>query len=154
MVPFTIDLIQNLGLTILQVINKYYFRGVMYFLIALVNVVLAVVLLNTVGLVGAALSTAVSMFIGNGLIMNWYYGKKVGLDILGFWRQMGKIILPVALLIAAFACAYWTLPTPHESWFSIIVAVAAYAGALAMVLWRFSMNDYEKGLVKRLLRKG
>ena len=94
------------------------------------------------------------MFIGNGLVMNWYYGKKVGLDILGFWQQMGKIILPVALLIAAFACAYWALPTPHESWFSVIAAVTAYTGALAMVLWRFSMNDYEKGLVKRLLRKG
>ena len=34
MVPFTIDLIQNLGLTIMQVANVYLYRGYMYLAIA------------------------------------------------------------------------------------------------------------------------
>lgn len=38
MAPFTIDLIQNLGLPILQVINQYDFRGAMYLGIAILNV--------------------------------------------------------------------------------------------------------------------
>ena len=34
MVPFTIDIVQNLGLTILQVMNRYGFRAKMYFIAA------------------------------------------------------------------------------------------------------------------------
>ena len=46
MVPFTIDLIQNLGLTIMQVANVYLYRGYMYLAIALVNVVVTIILLR------------------------------------------------------------------------------------------------------------
>lgn len=153
MVPFTIDLIQNLGLTILQVIDKYYFRGAMYLTIAVLNVVLTVIMLNTVGLVGAALSTAIAMFVGNGVIMNWYYKTKVGLDVAGFWRQMGSIVLPAALLVAVFACAYWLLPLPHASWVVFATAGALWVVTYISMLWKFSMNDYEKGLVRGLLHR-
>lgn len=153
MVPFTIDLIQNLGLTILQVIDKYYFRGAMYLVIALLNVVLTVVMLNAVGLAGAALSTAIAMLIGNGFIMNWFYKFKVGLDITNFWRQMLPIAIPVSLLVAVFACVYWLAPIPHASWFAFIAAGVFWVVGYVSILWRFSMNDYEKGLVRSVLHK-
>lgn len=153
MVPFTIDLIQNLGLTILQVIDKYYFRGAMYLVIALLNVVLTVVMLNAVGLAGAALSTAVAMLIGNGFIMNWFYKVKVGLDITNFWRQMLPIAIPASLLVAVFACVYWLTPIPHASWFAFIAAGVFWVVGYVSILWCFSMNDYEKGLVRSVLHK-
>ena len=153
MVPFTIDLIQNLGLTILQVIDKYYFRGAMYLVIALLNVVLTVVMLNAVGLAGAALSTAIAMLIGNGFIMNWFYKVKVGLDITNFWRQMLPIAIPVSLLVAVFACVYWLAPIPHASWFAFIAAGVFWVVGYVSILWCFSMNDYEKGLVRSVLHK-
>ena len=153
MVPFTIDLIQNLGLTILQVIDKYYFRGAMYLAIAVLNVVLTVILLNVVGLVGAAASTAIAMFVGNGVVMNWYYKVKVGLDINGFWRQMIPIVLPTVLLVAVFAVIYWVLPFPHASWPTFIAAGLIWIAAYATVLWNFSMNAYEKGLVRSIFHR-
>lgn len=154
MMPFTIDLIQNLGLTILQVINKYYFRGAMYLAIAVLNVALTVAMLNMVGLVGAALSTAIAMFVGNGFIMNWYYKVKVGLDIVGFWGQMVPIAVPAAALAAVFAVAYWLFPVPHASWWSLIAAGALWVVAYVAMLWKVSMNDYEKNLVRGLLHRG
>lgn len=39
MVPFTIDIVQNLGLTILQVMNRYGFRAKMYFIAACLNII-------------------------------------------------------------------------------------------------------------------
>lgn len=72
MIPFTIDLIQNLGLTILQVTNQYYFRGGYVPCCRHLERVSHFFLLYIWGLPGAAVSTAIAMFIGNGLIMNWY----------------------------------------------------------------------------------
>ena len=38
-------------------------------------------------------ATGLSMFIGNGLIMNWYYLKITKLEIGRFWKNIGKIVL-------------------------------------------------------------
>ena len=44
MIPFTLDVIQNLGLTILQVIDKYSFRAKMYFVAAVLNIISTIML--------------------------------------------------------------------------------------------------------------
>ena len=153
MIPFTIDIVQNLGLTILQVVNKYYFRGVMYLLIAIANVVLTVLLLNVVGLVGAAVSTAVAMLIGNGFIMNWYYQKKVGLDIRRFWTEIGRLALVALPVIALFALLYWNLPIGRGTWPGLILSAFFFLVSLLVALWRFGLNEYEKGLFSSLVYK-
>lgn len=153
MVPFTIDLIQNLGLTIMQVMNRYQFRGIIYLGCALVNVLLTVVFLLTFGLVGAAVSTAIAMFVGNGLIMNWYYKTKVGLDIKRFWGSMAGIILPELLFFVAFACVYWLFPLVHQSWMTFLVGGIVYFIGYVAVLWCFALNDDEKVLANKFIQK-
>lgn len=153
MVPFTIDLVQNLGLVILQVANKYMFRGYMYLTIALLNVVLTVVLVQTVGLVGAAASTAFAMILGNGFLMNWYYSKRIGVDIGYFWTQLCGVIIPAAICTICFSVLYWFTPLNHSSWFFIIVAIIVYVVLYAIVQWKFGLNEYEQMLVRQLFHK-
>lgn len=153
MIPFTIDIVQNLGLTILQVVNKYYFRGVMYLLIAIANVVLTFILLNIAGLVGAALSTAVAMLIGNGFIMNWYYRKEVGLDIRRFWVEIGQLALVALPVIALFALLYWNLPFGRGTWPGLILSAVFFLVTLLVALWHFGLNEYEIELFSSLVCK-
>lgn len=153
MVPFTIDLIQNLGITILMVADKYYFRGAMYLVIAIFNVVTTIILLQLLGIVGAAISTAVAMFIGNGLIMNWYYSKKLGLSMRLYWSQVLRLLLPLLPVLAVFAWAYWALPVPHGTWGAFILAGILYMLAYCSALWKFGFNSYERALVGGLLRR-
>lgn len=148
MVPFTIDLIQNLGLTILQVMDRYQFRGVVYLCLALFNVALTIALLQVYGLIGAAVSTAIAMFVGNGLIMNWYYKAKIGLDVKGFWKSMASIMMPELIYFALFGAAYWLLPVMHGSWLAFILAGAVFVIGYLLVLRAFVMNDYEKSLTR------
>lgn len=152
MIPFTIDLIQNLGLTIMQVMNCYQFRGIVYLGCALVNVLLTVALLLAFGLVGAAVSTAIAMFVGNGLIMNWYYKAKIGLDIKGFWKSMAGIIFPEFIYFAAFAFAYWLLPLTHQSWMTFLVGGIAYSIGYVIVLWSFALSGDEKIFANKFIR--
>ena len=62
------------------------------FFIALANVVISIPLARSYGGVGAAIGTSVSLIIGNGFIMNWYYHARVGLDMKFFWGQILKFI--------------------------------------------------------------
>lgn len=92
-IPFTIDLIQNIGLSILQAQNHYDFRAKVYFGIGILNLILAIPLGMKYGGIGCAFSTGFSMFIGNGLVMNWYYSSVTGLQIKEFWKQIIKFHL-------------------------------------------------------------
>lgn len=98
--PFTIDLIQNIGLAILQAMNLYDFRAKIYFITGVLNLALAVPLGIKFGGIGCAFATGLSMLIGNGFMMNWFYYKYIGLDIPRFWRQIGKITVTTILCLA------------------------------------------------------
>ena len=153
MIPFTIDLIQNVGLTILRVNNTYGFRARIYFATAVLNIVATVLLVPRFGVLGAAASTAGAMLVGSGLVMNWYYWKRTGIDIPAFWRSICRFALaPFVLFIGVLAASVTVLPA-IESWGALILAIALYVVAYLIVCWAFSFNDYEKGLVKTLLRR-
>ncbi len=151
MFPFTIDIIQNLGLTILQVENKYYFRARMYLLIAIVNIVATIVFVQWWGILGAAIATAASSLIGNGIIMNIYYSKVIHLNVKAFWveilKVMPAIILSLALgyLILLIRCS--------NPWLELFVHIMLYVIVYLVSIYFLSLNDYEKGMLKALKNK-
>ena len=153
MVPFTIDLIQNVGLTILRVNNTYGYRARVYFAVAVINIVTTIMLVPVMGLFGAAVSTAVAMFIGSGLIMNWFYWKRTGIDIPDFWKQICRVALgPFILFVIAFALFATVLPAA-SSWLMLIGYIVLYTVLYLIVCWLFAFNDYEKSLLKMLVAK-
>lgn len=90
----TIDLIQSIGGTIMQAKNMYSVRAKVLFIMAIANVILAIFLGAKYGGMGCAVGTCICMVIGNGLVMNSVYKKKVGLNIVSFWRKIGKLTVP------------------------------------------------------------
>lgn len=153
MVPFTIDIIQNVGLTVLQVMDKYLFRGLMYFTVAVINVVATIILVKNLGLVGAAYSTAVSMLLGNGLLMNWYY-KKVGINIAEFWKQIAAVFAPWAAVLAVFAVAFSAFSISCDGWLGVVLCCALFLMAYFLLEWFFGLNQQEKRMIKSYLHLG
>ena len=151
MIPFTVDLIQNIGLTILQVINKYSFRAKMYIVLAAMNIFLTIVFVDYFGIIGAASATAICMFIGNGLIMNYYYWKRIGLDIPKFWIEITKIAVPITIYSAiAFAFFNYVICFSN-SWLVLVLEIVIYAVVFFLVLYFFSFSVSEKKLIRRVI---
>lgn len=152
MVPFTIDISQNIGLTILQVRNMYAFRGWMYFASAIANVALTFPLAWQFGCIGAACSSAVAMFFCSGIVMNWYFWKRVGLDVPRFWKSVLRMVLPLALLCVAGVLVWQNLP--HAvSWPVLAAGIAVYTILFCAVAWFCSTNEYEKNLIRGFLHR-
>lgn len=151
MIPFTLDLIQNIGLTILQAKNMYSFRAVVFFFMALAKIAISIPLIGQWGSVGAAAATGVAFLIGNGLVMNWYYAAKVKLDIKWFWKEMLTImaVLVPLTLISKFLFLF-TLDAPL---IDFLVKGAVFTMLYIFMMWMLIMNGYEKDLLRSVRRK-
>ena len=115
-IPVTIPLIQNIGIEIQRAKNMHQFRSWVYLFIAVGNVILSIPLTKLYGGIGAAVGTAISLLIGNGIAMNWYYHNRVGLDMKYFWSQIMKFIpalvtpIVAGILINSFVDLYHPIP--------------------------------------------
>ena len=146
-IPVTVPLIQNLGIEIQRAKNKHKTRSVVYFFIALLNVVISIPLLLRGGIVGAATGTAISLLIGNGFFMNWYYQKRIGLDILYFWREIFKLMpaITVAMLIGMIINKFIKI----TGLTSLVLCAVLYAAIFTIILWHIGLNKDERKLIKK-----
>lgn len=149
MFPFTIDLIQNIGLTILQAKNMYGFRAIVFSGMAIANILITIPLVIIYGLIGAALSTGVAYLIGNGIIMNIYYYKKVGLNVLIFWKNILKLSIPMLLVV--IIGLFINKVSISVGIVSFLTKLLLFVISYACILWNFGMNNYEKNLILKPL---
>lgn len=151
MIPFTIDLIQNICLIIMQAQNTYMYRAKVYLCVGVFNIVLAIPFAHWWGGIGCASATALSMFLGNGIIMNYYYYSHMKLDIIRFWKEICYIAL-FSLPAFGVGCALNILLSEYNMTtfiVKIIIISIVYVGTQ----YFGGMNKYECGLVQCLIRK-
>ena len=144
--PFTIDLIQNIGLAILQAMNRYDFRARIYFLTGVLNLVLAIPLGMKYGGIGCAVATGFSMLMGNGVVMNYFYKKYIGLDIPEFWKEIGKITLSVGLcLVVGYGVDY---VVSGSGKLIFLLKIVGYTLLYGMMVYFMAMNTEEKKTIQ------
>lgn len=151
MLAVFVPLFQNVGLEIQKAKNKHKARSIVYLIIALANVAMTIPMAKRWGGAGAAFATMICMFLGNALFMNWYYARHIGLDIRGFWRSIASI-LPGYIVPCAVGFAinrFWQL----DSYRDILIAIAAITATYCVSVWCFSMNAYEKQLIRQPLSR-
>lgn len=150
--PFTVDLIQNIGLAIMQAMNRYDFRARIYFLTGVMNLILAIPLGIKYGGIGCAVATGISMIVGNGFIMNWYYAKEIHLAIASFWRQIGRISLVtgVCLVIGYVANVYLL---PQRGIVPFVLKATMYTVLYVAIVYAFAMNQSEREKIQAILKR-
>ena len=148
MIPYAIDLIQICGGSILQARNWYGYRAKVLGIAAVLNIVLTIILVKIMGIVGAALSTSITIFIINGLIMNIIYHKKCGLNIRMFWEKVSKIWIIGILMLPIAAVINLIQFDMKIVQFGIHVVLFSVIYCLMMYL--FAMSDDEKQMLGKL----
>ena len=150
-VPATIPYIQNLGIEIQRAKNKHKARSIVYFLIAIGNVFLSIPLIKLWGPVGAAFGTAIALFVGNCVFMNWYYAKRIGLNIGFFWRNIGSCSLGLVLPIGAGILNMYLLT--YNTVIELILGILLYSIIYCFSMYMLGMNQYEKDIIKEIITK-
>lgn len=150
MIPALIPLSQNIGISILQALNKHRIRSIMYLCIAILNVALSIPLAIKYGGIGSAIGTAIGNLLGQILFMNWFYWKRIGIDIPMYWKNFLYLIVrlvPVAVLF------YATLFVPISGWSGLIVKITIGMICVVPYFYFVILNKDEKGMVQSALIK-
>ncbi len=150
-IPVTIPLVQNIGIEIQRAKNKHKVRSWVYFCIAIANIAVSIPLVKVYGPTGAAVGTALSLVVGNGIFMNWYYYKALNIDIPLFWKNMIDFI--PAILVSSIIGIVYNVFINQESMIFLIVFIAIYSVAYSGILYITGMNSSEKRIVMRLKNK-
>ena len=150
-IPLCLPLIQNLGISIMQAKNMHKFRSLVLFAIAIANVAISIPLAKLYGGIGSAIGTSISLLIGNVLIINIYYQKKVGINVIKFWKEIFKMTIPfiIPIVVILFIMHFITL----HGYVHLIVFGGIYSIIYSAVCYFLVMNDYEKNTVNKVLKK-
>lgn len=149
--PLCIPLIQNTGLSIVVAQNKHKFRSIVYLMIAIVNVISTYLVVPYLGGIGAALCSCISYLLGQGLIMNIYYYKVIGIDIPFFWKNILKMaIFPCVMMVAGL---FVNKVVSFDNWIAFFAGVIVYTAIYCLGMYYLNMNDYEKDVIREPLKK-
>lgn len=144
--PLCIPLIQNLGLSIMQAMNKFKFRTIMMCVMSIFNIVASVFLAQLKGPTGTAIGTAGSLMICNVIVMNIYYARVIKLDILRFWKNIISMTIRFALpLVMVVVLQYFT---SFDDKVALVVYGGIYVVLFGATAYFLCANDYEKGIVQ------
>ena len=147
--PLGVPLCQNTGIEIQRAKNKHKARSLVYLGMACINVIFTWLASPYLGYWAPAVAYIVSISLGNGLFMNWYYHARIGLDMCFFWKRN----LPVVLVSAAVVAAGLVVSrfVPVSSWIGFALWGLVYSVVFAAAMWLFVLDNGEKeALAKKL----
>lgn len=151
MVPISIPHMQDIGIDLQRAMNKHQARSVVYASIAIVNILLTIPLVRIYGIIGASFATGISLLAGNGIFMNFYYKKALGVDIKIFWNKILRIIIPEALIgVGFFFICRWLI---IDNWLKMILMSSGYIFVYIITVYCFLLTSNEKTTIKKILHK-
>lgn len=155
MIPALVPLIQNVGIEVQQAKNKHQFRSIIYLFMAFVNVGISVFMTKLWGEIGAAAGTAISLVLANGIVMNIFYYCVIKIDIIHFWKQIGRLIPALFPPIICGTCMmlFYNFHGIGDFVLCVIAYIVIYCGSIYLL----GMNEQEKiisnAMIKKVLNK-
>jgi len=150
MIPYTIPLIQSLGYPIIQAFNVQKFLVLTFFISTLITVGISLLLSKSYGAIGCAIALSIAIVIGEVLLMNWFYWRRLGLDIPLFWKEILKILVPMCVITSLFYFIRLTIKI--DSLYVLVLNVGVFSLIYFPYIYFVGMNTYEKELVSSMVR--
>lgn len=144
-----IPMIQNLGIVILQARNQMKFRSLVYLFLAAICTLVSIPLSQKYGAWGCTISIGTALFVGQGIIINIYYSKKLNIDIVRFWKEILKMsVVPAGLLILGFIILR---DNQLLTVVDLTCCICIFSIIYIIAIWFLSMNNYERSLLSKPL---
>lgn len=142
--PLAVPLSQNTGIEIQRAKNMHKARSIVYIFTSVINVIFSFIMAHYFGYWATTWGYVISIVLGTGLFMNWYYHVKIGLDMKYFWKRMLPIIVASAAVFAV--CKFFSLVIVIDGWGGFLCYGCLYVLLFCFVMWRFVLTSQEKAI--------
>lgn len=138
--------IQSAANDILKAKNMHGFLSVIYVITSIINVVISIILVKVIGIIGAALGTAFSLVVGNTIIANIYYEKRVGIDVKLFFKESFNGIWKSIIITPILTFPLVMIDTTN--YFILFIQCSIFTLVYIVNLFIFGLNKEEKSMFK------
>lgn len=150
MLPYGFLLLQALGWQIMQARNVMRYRVTVLTVTSAFSLIVGYILCLYWGTRSLAVGTALSVCLGQGLFVNWYYWKRMGLNIpLFFVQTLRRIWLVIPLLCVSGLLL--NMISGESCWSVFFLKITVFSIVYGLVVMLFYANATEKKLLKETL---
>lgn len=149
MIPSILPVVQNLCLSILVAKDKRIFRSYMLLAGAVLNVLVSYVLVSRIGIMGVAFGYAISVFIFNFIVMNVYYQRVIGLNVLRIFTGIFKGLVPCLMVTTGLCSLLLLVPAQGALWFACQCLI--FCLLLGILLYAYGLNTTEKNQIRIMI---
>lgn len=139
------------GEELCKTFNKHGPLTIIYLLVSIFNIIFTVLLVKFMGLVGAAISTALGLTIGNVIVSLIYYKKVLNLYIFTYFMQT---IFPIIFVLIIVYIAGFLIDTylfQEYTWVNLLIE-ALIMGCIFYLLMHFwGFSNYEKNIENKII---
>lgn len=150
MIPCAIPLTQNLGKTLLEACNKQKYHVAVLIVSSLFMILFSLLLGKKYPVYGIAIAIGISIVLGEILLLNYYYKKKMQLNIGAYYVELMKMIFLMGCSIAVFL--YFVPSVLIDSYVDLLKYVLLFVGIYILFI-PLMLNRYEKHLVLSFVKK-
>ncbi|WP_378188010.1 lipopolysaccharide biosynthesis protein [Aquimarina sp. W85] len=143
MVAYTVPLVQGFGNSILEAKNKISFKAVLYLSFMLLGTGAGAYLAKSYGAIGMITGSMIGWIIVQN-IMNVYYQKVIGLNIIRFFKGLFSKLIIVGVLVSIIG--YFINYIPGAGWLNFGLKGILFSMAYAVLIFSLGMYESEKKL--------
>lgn len=150
-VPCLFQLPQEIGNQTIFVKNKVKKLAIVYVLMALVNIVLAILLAPKFGALGICMSIFVAYMVRT-IGMDVIFYRDLQIDVMSFFKDTFlKFSVPLVLcLVFGFVI---NIMISIDSWFGFVIKGICFVVSYVIIMFLLAMNDSEKEIIFSPIRK-
>ena len=132
--------------------NKHGPLAFLYLFISLVNIILTFILVKRMGMYGAAIATAIGLFVGNVFMSLLYYKKVLSIRVGRLFTGLFRRLFVVFLFTTIFGY-FLNHILYYQNWLTLMTESLIMAIFYAVFLMLYGFNSDEKALASKLLEK-
>lgn len=149
--PAIVPLSQNIGIEVQRAKNKHQFRSLVYLFIAIFNVIFTIILVPNYGGIGAAFATCVACCLGQILTMNIYYHKAIKINIIKFWKSIGRA--SISFVIPIICGILMMIFYKFNNLLDFLGFILLYTTIYSISVYFFGLNKEEKSMITNFKNK-
>lgn len=150
MTAYLFILTEAIGTQMLWAKNEHKEQALLKLGVVLLNIVLTIILIKWKPLIGATIGTFISLVVGDIVVMNVVFSKKLKISMRQYYRDLFKGLLFCVLVTAVAGLAINWLPL--AGWMGLVLKISLMCMIYAILLWTCGLNTYEKKLLASLLK--
>lgn len=152
MTVYMFILSESVGTQVLWAMNEHKEQSYLKILIVLLNILLTVLLIKWDPLIGATLGTFISLLLGDVVVMNIVFVKKINMSLSYYYKGLLKGILP-SISISIVVGFLFKRIINFSGWYLVLSIGLIICLTYFVLLMCFGMNEYEKSLIYSVLNK-